>query len=115
MKRISGFQSVIVDLGKGFSINSAFSEKRLIFDTSERNEELTVRAMSDLEACYDMQLPNVGGIVEESVGENRQVAYVIAKMSPIMDHHVGAGHDTSTNYLGSPRNLMGGAGQGNVF
>ena len=38
---------------KHYSIDSALLEKRLLYDTSKYNNELTVHLLSDLEACYD--------------------------------------------------------------
>ena len=42
---------------KGYSIESALLEKRLIFDLAKKTEEVFSYAISDLEACYDRQLP----------------------------------------------------------
>ena len=56
---------------KNYSIESALLEKRLIYDTSKYNNEPTIHLISDLEACYDRQIPSIGGIVEEALGVNR--------------------------------------------
>ena len=50
---------------KGYSIESALLEKILIFDLAKKNKEVFTYAISDLEACYDMQLPKIGGVVKE--------------------------------------------------
>ena len=44
--------------------------------------------VSDLEACYDLQLRNIGCMVEESVGVERELAKLFAKMLPVMNHHM---------------------------
>ena len=67
---------------KGFSIDSALLEKRLLFDYAKRREESNIYLTSDLEACCDRQLPNIGGIVAESVGVNRNMMNILSKMLP---------------------------------
>ena len=47
-------------------------EKRLIFDHSKKAEEVNVHAMSDVEACYDNKIPELCGLVEESIGDNQK-------------------------------------------
>ena len=81
---------------KGFSIDSALLEKKLLFDYAKRREESNVYLMSDLEACYDRQLPNIRGIVAESVGVNRNMMNILSKVLPKCDHYVGAAHGIST-------------------
>ena len=44
--------------------------------------------ISDLEAFYDRQLPNIGCMVEESVGFEREPANLFAKLLPVMNHHI---------------------------
>ena len=41
--------------------------KRLIFDLVRKNEDSCAHTTSDLEACCDRQLPNISGIVDESI------------------------------------------------
>ena len=38
----------------------------------KKTEEVFSYAISDLESCYDRQLPKIGGVVEKSVGVNRE-------------------------------------------
>ena len=57
---------------KGHSIESASLEERLMFDLPKKIEKPNAHTMSDLEVCYDRQLPNIGGILEDSVGANRE-------------------------------------------
>ena len=51
-----------------YSIENAILEKRLMYDLALRNGKEMMHNISDLEACYDRQLPNIGCLVEESVG-----------------------------------------------
>ena len=53
---------------KNYSIDSAILEKRLVIDNSILSGKLTIYHLTDLKACYDRQLAEVGGILEESVG-----------------------------------------------
>ena len=57
---------------KGRSIESSLQEKRLIFDLAKQAEGVLSFATCDLESFSDMQLPNIGGIVEECTRENRE-------------------------------------------
>ena len=43
-------------------------------DASMRTSQPTMHNISDLKACYDRQLPNVGCMVQESVGVAREAA-----------------------------------------
>ena len=53
---------------KGYSIETAILEKKLTHDNSLLNRNKNVYIMSVLEACHDRHLPNIGSIVEESLG-----------------------------------------------
>ena len=44
--------------------------------------------ISDLKACYDRQLLNIGCIVQEAVRVDRQVVKVFAKILPIMKYYI---------------------------
>ena len=43
--------------------------------------------MSDLEACYDRQLPESCGLAEESIRVNRKAVKLLTKILPRFDHH----------------------------
>ena len=43
--------------------------------------------ISDLEACYDRQLPNIGCMVEESVGVELDPVKSFDKLLPVTNHH----------------------------
>ena len=90
---------------KGHSTELALLEKRLIFDLVKK----------DLEACCGRQLPNIGGMVEESIGANREAIKLITKEFPRWKHFVGTTHDMSKESHGGMNALVGRTGQGNVF
>ena len=96
-------------------MESSLLEKRLIFDHAKRTEEEIVRTTSYLEAFYDRQLPNIGGIAEESIGVNRGAITLFAKVLPRHGHHAGSSHGVNAESCGGEHALLGGTGQGNVF
>ena len=48
---------------KNFSIELAILEKRLILDNSLLITEHMIYTLTDLQSCYDRQLPNLGSII----------------------------------------------------
>ena len=52
---------------KNYLIETAILEKRIIFDYSILNMQNTIYTFTDLKACYNYQLTNLGSIIEESV------------------------------------------------
>ena len=71
--------------------------------------------MSDLEVCYDRQLPNIGGTIQVSVVTNRKEMTLITKVLPRCKHHVKKTYGTSKESYGGTNTLLGGTGKGNVF
>ena len=67
----------------------------MISDYARRTEKFIEHSISDLEACCDRNLPNVGGIVEESIWENREAMNVITKLLPRVEHHIETGNGLS--------------------
>ena len=51
-----------------YSIDEAILEKRLIYDISRYNKQLTINVITNFEVCYNQQLCNIGSIVKEFVG-----------------------------------------------
>ena len=98
---------------KAYSIEEALLEKRLMYDTSIRDSQTMIHNISDLKACYDRQLPNIGGMVQESVGVERNAIILFQKVLPIMKHHVCTDFGISTKYYGHQNDKLGGTGQGN--
>ena len=84
-----------------YSIDNAILEKRLMYDLSVRDGKTMMHNLSDLEACYDRQLPNIGCLVQESVGVEREPAKLFAKILPIMNHHICTSYGISKEYYGS--------------
>ena len=74
---------------KVHSIKNDLLEKRLTFDHAKNTEELNVHATSDLEACYDRKIPELCGLVEESIGANHKVINLLTKVSLRLEHHAG--------------------------
>ena len=64
--------------------------------------------MSGLEACYDRQLPNIGGIVEESVGVNKEAIKLMTKVLPLCKHFFRTVHEVSEESYGGMNELLGG-------
>ena len=73
---------------KYYSIKSALLERRLPCDASKCNNKSTVYLLSDLESCYDHQMPAIEGIVEEAIGSNRQAIKLIPEVVSNFRHFV---------------------------
>ena len=58
----------------------------------QRVEEEMVCTMSDLEACYDRQLLNIGGTLEESAWVNKEEIIIFTKVLISFEHHTGKYH-----------------------
>ena len=58
-------------------------------------EEVNANAMSDLEACYDSQMTELCGLVEESIGANQKVVKLLKKVLPRFEYHVGIANGVS--------------------
>ena len=63
-----------------YSIETALLEKRIIFDNSMLTMENTIYTFTDLKACYNKQLINLGSIIEESVERDRNAIMIFAKI-----------------------------------
>ena len=98
---------------KNYSIETALLEKRLMYDLAVRDGKPMMHTVSDLKACYDRQLPNLGCMVQESVGIEREPAKLFAKLLPVMQHHICTSFGISKQYYGSESYKLGGTGQGN--
>ena len=62
---------------RGFSTHSTLLG---IFDLARKIEDSFAYTMSDLEACFNRQLPNIVGIVEELIGVIREAIMLINKV-----------------------------------
>lgn len=98
---------------KVFSIDTATLEKRLMCDYAKYSGQRMVHNLSDLEACYDRQLPRIGRIVEESLSIYRAPLMVFEKVIPVMEHHISTGFRISDEAYGGINNVLSGAGQRN--
>ena len=99
---------------KQYSIESTLLEKRLIYDISKYNNEPTIYLLSDLEACYDWQIPAIGGIIEEALGVDRKAINMITKTVLTFRHFVCTGFGISKESYGGKYEKLIGTGQGNM-
>ena len=67
---------------RDYSIESATLENRLILDNSLNVLSHTIYKFTNLKSCYDRQFPNLGSIVEESVGRKRKLMILHTKIMP---------------------------------
>ena len=72
--------------------------------------KLTIYHLTDLQSCYDRQLANIGGIVEESVGRDRQAIKLITKVIPNWKHHLSTAFGISEKYYGGEQRHLAGTG-----
>ena len=87
----------------------------LVFDYVKRTEEEIVYVTSNLEAFYDRKLPNIGGIVEESIGANRDTNKLFARVLLRFGCHAGIVHDVREESYRGGTVLLGDTGQENEF
>jgi len=83
-----------------YVINEALLDKRLLFDSVIRNRKQIINTVTDLEACYDRQLPNIGRIIKESISIDRKGIKLIIKVLPIIEHHICAAFRISKRSYG---------------
>ena len=89
---------------KNYSIESALLEKRLIFDNSMLSCKETICTIADLQSCYDRQLAEIRGILEESVGKDRAAMKLITKVVPNWRHRICTGFGFSESHHGGQNN-----------
>ena len=82
---------------------------------AKKSGEENMHDVSDLEACYDKKLPELCGLVEESLATNRKVVQLVSKVLPRLEHHVGTVNGVSKDKHGGKKDTSCGTGQGNVF
>ena len=107
---IIAFQRLIMDL---FSIESALLEKILLHETSKHNEKIA-HALSDLEAWCDRQKPSIWGIVEESLGVNKQAINIITRTIETFKYRVCTGFGVSSIIFREIHERPVGTGQVNM-
>ena len=109
------FSKVNYGSRKNYSIETAILQKRLIFDNSLIEMKSSIYTFTDLKSCYNRQLANVSGIVEESVGRNRAAIKLYTKLMPRFKRYVSTGYGVSDNYYGGECQQLARTGQGNKF
>ena len=73
---------------KNYLIETAILKKRLIYNLSKLTRNPTLHNMTDLEACYDRQLPNIASILQESMGVERKAIKLLTKVIPIFKYYI---------------------------
>ena len=62
--------------------------------------------MTDLEACYNRQLLNIGNIMQESVGVERRVMQLLTKVIPCFEHYTCMSFGPSKEFYGELLELV---------
>ena len=71
-----------------------------------------VHNLTDLQACYDRQLPNYASIIEELVGIERSPIKLFTKVLPILKHYIYTGYGISNQFYSHKIDPVSGIGQG---
>ena len=100
---------------KGYSINKAILEKKLIYNSSIQIGKLIVYVVTDLSACYDRQLTNIVSIVLQSIGVNWHAITLISKILLSFQHQIYTGYRISSESYSNSKDHYGGTGQGNII
>ena len=95
--------------------NWFWSNGKKYFWFSEKTEDSLACTMSDLEVNCDRQLPSIRGIVDESIGVNRDSIKLITKVLPCWKNIIGTTHGVSKESYCREKKLLGVTGQGNEF
>jgi len=110
IERDSRFSKANYSSRKNYSIESALLEKRLIFNNSMLSGKETIYTLTDLQSCYDCQLANIGGIIEESVGRDYIAIKLIIKVIPNWRHYIWTGFGISESYYEGEDDQLAGTG-----
>lgn len=100
---------------QGYSVENAILEKRLLLELNYFDKEHLIYTFSNLEACYNLQLPNYGGMIQESICIYCDLCILFLKLIPRFQHHLSTGYGISENSYGSIDCLLCSSGQGNIF
>ena len=77
--------------------------------------KLTIYNLTNLQSCYNRQLVDLGGIIEESVGRNREAMKLIMKVIPNWKYYLYTGFGISSSYYGGENERLTGTEQDNKF
>ena len=100
---------------KKTTVMSALVEKRLMIEQSKLTREDSMWVVSDMTACYDRHIKEVGEIVLASHGVNRDGAALLLKTLGEMRTHVQTEYGVSKNhYTSTDEEVHYGTGQGNI-
>ena len=93
---------------KNYIIDKVILEKRLIYDCSIFNYELTIHVITDLEACYNCQLSNICRLIEESLRILREGIKLITKTIIILRYYICISFGISKESYGDRKQYVGG-------
>ena len=88
---------------------------RLILDYAKKTKEVNAHATLDLEACYDLQIPDLCVTVEEIIRASRKVVKLITKVMSRLEHHVGTANGASKEKCGGTNKTLGRLVKGSMF
>ena len=67
--------------------------------------------LTNLQSCYDRQLPNFMSIIKESIGIEWASIKLFTKVLPVFKHYIYTSYSISTDYYRGQEDLVGGTGQ----
>ena len=85
----------------GYSMENVLLEKRTACDFSMHNRKVTPYSITDLEALYNGQPPDIGGIVLEAAGVYMKLIKLTSKTSNNFEHFTCASCGISKESHGS--------------
>ena len=100
---------------KGYDINTAILEKRLIHDTSAYQKYPTIHYTDDRQACYDRQLPEIGLLAERSFGMSEEESSLLMQVLKNFNHFLATAYGIAKTSYGGHNDQLGGTGQGNIL
>ena len=95
---------------KFFSIEEAILEKRMIYKNSKWTGKQILHVIMDLAAYYDRQLANIESLVVESIGVERKMAKLIAKVIPAFKYNICTSYVISKLTYENKKDHHGGMG-----
>jgi len=74
-----------------------------MYDVAVRDGKPMIHNILDLKACYDRQLLNLGCLIEEAVGVQREASKIFTIVLPIINHYMYTDFGISKTAYGSIR------------
>jgi len=79
------------------------------------NRKIHIHNNTNLEACYDQQLPLILGLFQESVGVDYKCIKVIINVLTAFKHYICTSYGISSEHYSDDSEDLAGNGQGNLF